>query len=167
MPAAPGAVVIGGARLTNEEAYAWAKLAKASSVPTRWTPSWATGSRPSWSSACPGPRSPRLRRRRVLLTLAGDLHEELPVLSSVCARPWSSGSATWSSSPRPRLTRPPSPRPLPGPAGRRPAVARALTGDRADEEAGTPRVVGPADGAAGPAAPCSPGTPTATARSWW
>ena len=49
-----GAVaLLGGARSTNEGAYAWAKLAKGISAPTPSTPSSATGCRPISSSSLP------------------------------------------------------------------------------------------------------------------
>ena len=57
--------VIGGARLTNEDAYAWAKLAKGSSAPIRWMHSSATGYRPSSCSGCRARRSTRRARRAV------------------------------------------------------------------------------------------------------
>ena len=72
--------VIGGARLTNEDAYAWAKLAKGSSAPTRSTRSSATGCRPSSCSGCRAPRSTRPARRAASSSSPGDLYEELPVL---------------------------------------------------------------------------------------
>jgi NADH-quinone oxidoreductase subunit G len=77
----PGAVgVIGGARLTNESAYAWAKLAKGilgtDSVDAQLGDGLPAGlvlglPRATIDEACAAP---------VLLTLTGDLREELPVL---------------------------------------------------------------------------------------
>ena len=60
-PAAPASVaVIGGARLTNEAAYAWAKLAKGvHRHRQRRLPSSATACPPRSCSACPGPPSTR------------------------------------------------------------------------------------------------------------
>ena len=59
--------LIGGARLTNESAYAWAKLAKGVIGTDRSTPSSATGCPPTWCSACPGPPSTRPAPRRPVL----------------------------------------------------------------------------------------------------
>ena len=52
-----GSAVLGGARLTNEAAYAWAKLAKGVSAPTTSTPSSATACPPSVVLGLPRPRS--------------------------------------------------------------------------------------------------------------
>jgi NADH-quinone oxidoreductase subunit G len=61
----PAAVaIVGGARLTNEDAYAWAKLAKGVLGTDTWTVSSATGSRPRSCSACPGRRSTTPARLR-------------------------------------------------------------------------------------------------------
>ena len=80
-PAAPGAVaLIGGARLTNEAAYAWAKLAKGVIGTDSVDAQLGDGlpaelvlglPRATIDEACAAP---------VLVTLAGDLREELPVL---------------------------------------------------------------------------------------
>ena len=72
--------VIGGARLTNESAYAWAKLAKGVIGTDSVDAQLGDGlpaelvlglPRATIDEACAAP---------VLLTLAGDLREELPVL---------------------------------------------------------------------------------------
>jgi NADH-quinone oxidoreductase subunit G len=77
---AGGVAVIGGARLTNESAYAWAKLAKGvigtDSVDAQLGDGLPADlvlglPRATIDEACAAP---------VLLTLAGDLREELPVL---------------------------------------------------------------------------------------
>ena len=51
--------VIGGARLTNEDAYAWAKLAKGVLGTDNVDAQLGDGLPPSWSSGCPGPPSTR------------------------------------------------------------------------------------------------------------
>ena len=70
--------VLGGARGTNEDAFAWARSPTRSASPTA-TPSSATGCRPR-CSACRGPRSTRRPPAPTIILLGPDLKEELPVL---------------------------------------------------------------------------------------
>ena len=66
---------------TNEDAYAWAKLAKGVIGTDNVDASSATACPPRWCSACPGPRSTRRARAGGTVILLGpDLKEELPVL---------------------------------------------------------------------------------------
>ena len=81
-PRRPPSAVLGGARLTNEAAYAWAKLAKGvhrhrqRRRPARRRPAGRGRAR-----ACPGPPSTRCARRAAPSSCSGpDLKEELPVL---------------------------------------------------------------------------------------
>ncbi len=77
----PGSIaVLGGARGTNEDAYVWSLLARASSAPTTSTRSSATGSRPSSCWVCLAPRSPTRPGAARSCLLDPDLEEELPVL---------------------------------------------------------------------------------------
>ena len=76
-----GVAVLGGARLTNEDAYAWAKLAKGVSAPTTSTPSSATACRPSVVLGLPRATIDEACAPGGTVVLLGpDLKEELPVL---------------------------------------------------------------------------------------
>ncbi len=129
----PGAVaLIGGARLTNESAYAWAKLAKGvigtDSVDAQLGDGLPADlvlglPRATINEACQAP---------VLVTLAGDLREELPVLF-LRLRDAVAGGASSLVEIAPAVT---SLSPLASASlrirpGEAPAVARALTGDDA------------------------------------
>ena len=70
--------LLGGARGSNEDAFAWAQLADASASSTA-TPSSATGCRPR-CSACRGRRSTTPPTPPTMILLGPDLKEELPVL---------------------------------------------------------------------------------------
>ena len=73
--------VIGGARLPNEDAYAWAKAARvALRHRQRRRPARRRPARPRPSSACPGPPSTRRPRPPLVITLGPDIKDELPVL---------------------------------------------------------------------------------------
>src|SRR6185437_2826692 len=127
----PGAVaVIGGARLTNESAYAWAKLAKGvigtDSVDAQMGDGLPADlvlglPRATIDQACTAP---------VLVTLAGDLREELPVLFLRLRAAVTAGTTSL-------LEVTPAPTALSALAevslrirpGDAPAMARALTGD--------------------------------------
>ena len=71
--------MLGGARGTNEDAYAWARARRRPRHRRTATPSSATACRPSCST-CPGRRSTRPPRRPTVVLLGPDLKEELPVL---------------------------------------------------------------------------------------
>ena len=129
----PGAVaLIGGARLTNESAYAWAKLAKGivgtDSVDAQLGDGLPADlvlglPRATIDDACAAP---------VLVTLAGDLREELPVLflrlrESVAGRT----TALVEISPEPTALTHLAAASLRVRPGDAPALARALTGDGA------------------------------------
>ena len=129
----PGAVaVIGGARLTNESAYAWAKLAKGvvgtDSVDAQLGDGLPADlvlglPRATIDDACAAP---------VLVTLAGDLREELPVLFLRLREAVAGGTtALVEISPAPTALTPLAAASLRMRPGDAPALARALTGDDA------------------------------------
>ena len=129
----PGAVaVIGGARLTNESAYAWAKLAKGvvgtDSVDAQLGDGLPADlvlglPRATIDDACAAP---------VLVTLAGDLREELPVLFLRLREAVAGGTAALVEiSPAPTALTPLAEASLRMRPGDAPALARALTGDDA------------------------------------
>jgi NADH-quinone oxidoreductase subunit G len=77
----PGAVaVIGGARLTNESAYAWAKLAKGVIGTDSVDAQLGDGLPADLVLGLPRATIDAAAAAPVLITLAGDLREELPVL---------------------------------------------------------------------------------------
>ena len=79
--AVPASVaVIGGARGTNEDAYAWAKLAKGVIGTDQRRRPARRRARPGGPAALPRPRSTRPPRRPTVVLLGPDLKEELPVL---------------------------------------------------------------------------------------
>ncbi len=79
--AGPGAVaVIGGARLTNESAYAWAKLAKGVIGTDSVDAQLGDGLPADLVLGLPRATIDDAAAAPVLITLAGDLREELPVL---------------------------------------------------------------------------------------
>ena len=79
--AGPGAVaVIGGARLTNESAYAWAKLAKGVIGTDSVDAQLGDGLPADLVLGLPRATIDAAAAAPVLITLAGDLREELPVL---------------------------------------------------------------------------------------
>ena len=149
--------MIGGARLTNEDAYAWAKLAKGV-LGTDSVDAQLGDGLPGRAgrSACPGPPSTRPPRPTPSCVLSGDLREELPVLFLRLRAAVVDGDLSWSSC-RPRPPRsPPTPRPrsatAPGEAaaaGRGPWWPTARAGVRPTASTPTrwPRPVGwPAPG---------------------
>ncbi len=128
-----GAVaVVGGARLTNEAAYAWAKLAKGvigtDSVDAQLGDGLPAATvlglpRATIDEACAAP---------VLLTLAGDLREELPVLFLRLRAALADGTTTLVEvSPTPTALSPLAAASLRIRPGDAPVMARALTGDDA------------------------------------
>ncbi len=128
--AGPGAVgVIGGARLTNESAYAWAKLAKGIIGTDSVDAQLGDGlpaelvlglPRATIDAACAAP---------VLITLSGDLREELPVLFLRLREAVMGGNKLIELSPSPTALSPLAAARLPLRPGDAPQVARALAGD--------------------------------------
>jgi NADH-quinone oxidoreductase subunit G len=127
----PGAVaLIGGARLTNESAYAWAKLAKGVVGTDSVDAQLGDGlpaelvlglPRATIDEACGAP---------VLVTLAGDLREELPVLFLRLREAVVGGAtALVEISPTPTALTPLAAVSLRTRPGDTPLLARALTGD--------------------------------------
>jgi NADH-quinone oxidoreductase subunit G len=128
-----GAVgVIGGARLTNESAYAWAKLAKGvigtDSVDAQLGDGLPADlvlglPRATIDEACAAP---------VLVTLAGDLREELPVLFlRLRAAVQAAGTDLIEIAPAPTALTPFASSVLAIRPGDAPLVAQAITGDEA------------------------------------
>ncbi len=72
--------VIGGARLTNEDAYAWAKLAKSVIGTDNVDAQLGDGLSPSLVAGLPTATIDEACAAGTLLVLAPDLKEELPVL---------------------------------------------------------------------------------------
>ncbi len=128
---ASAVAMIGGARLTNESAYAWAKLAKGiigtDSVDAQLgdglPADLALGlPRATIDDACAAP---------VLITLAGDLREELPVLFLRLREAIVGGSRLIEIAPAPTALSGLAAATLPIRPGDAPLVARALVGDEA------------------------------------
>src|ERR1700689_1666973 len=127
-----GAVaLIGGARLTNESAYAWAKLAKGiigtDSVDAQLGDGLPADlvlglPRATIDAACAAP---------VLITLCGDLREELPVLFLRLREAVIGGTALIEVSPTPTALTALAASSLRIRPGEAPLMARALTGDAA------------------------------------
>jgi NADH-quinone oxidoreductase subunit G len=125
-----GAVgVIGGARLTNESAYAWAKLAKSvlgtDSVDAQLGDGLPADlvlglRRATIDQACAAP---------LVITLAGDLREEVPVLFLRLREAVMSGHALIEITPAPTALSALASARLPIRPGDAPLVAKALTGD--------------------------------------
>jgi NADH-quinone oxidoreductase subunit G len=126
----PAAVaLIGGARLTNESAYAWAKLAKGiigtDSVDAQLGDGLPADlvlglPRATIDAACAAP---------VLITLAGDLREELPVLFLRLREAVVGSTSLIEISPTPTALSALATAVLPIRPGDAPMVARALCGD--------------------------------------
>jgi NADH-quinone oxidoreductase subunit G len=126
----PGAVaLIGGARLTNESAYAWAKLAKGiigtDSVDAQLGDGLPADlvlglPRATIDAACAAP---------LLITLSGDLREELPVLFLRLRQAVVDGAALIEMAPVPTALSPLATARLPIRPGDAPLAARALVGD--------------------------------------
>ncbi len=129
-PAAVG--VIGGARLTNESAYAWARLAKGVIGTDSVDAQLGDGlpaelvlglPRATIDEACAAP---------VVITLAGDLREELPVLFlRLRAAVQRAGTDLIEIAPTPTALTPFATATLRVRPGDAPILARALTGDHA------------------------------------
>jgi NADH-quinone oxidoreductase subunit G len=128
----PGSVaVIGGARLTNESAYAWAKLAKGilgtDSVDAQLGDGLPAETvlglpRATIDAACAAP---------VLVSLAGDLREELPVLFLRLREAVQGSTELIEVSPLPTALTALARAALPIRPGDAPVMARALCGDNA------------------------------------
>ncbi|HEY6473642.1 MAG TPA: molybdopterin-dependent oxidoreductase [Acidimicrobiales bacterium] len=128
-----GAVaVIGGARLTNESAYAWAKLAKGIVGTDSVDAQLGDGLPADLVMGLPRATIDDAAAAPLLLTLCGDLREELPVLflrlrESVVQH----GQALIEIGPTPTALTPWAKALLAARPGDAPLVARALTGDDA------------------------------------
>src|SRR6202041_1778776 len=123
--------VIGGARLTNESAYAWAKLAKGVIGTDSVDAQLGDGlpaelvlglPRATIDEACAAP---------VLVTLAGDLREELPVLFLRLREAVVAGTQLLEIAPAPTALTALAASSLRIRPGEAPLMARALTGDAA------------------------------------
>jgi NADH-quinone oxidoreductase subunit G len=121
--------VIGGARLTNESAYAWAKLAKrvigTDSVDAQLGDGLPADlvlglPRATIDEACAAP---------LLITLSGDLREELPVLFLRLREAVTGSTSLIELTPVPTPLTPLAAASLPIRPGEAPLVARALCGD--------------------------------------
>jgi NADH-quinone oxidoreductase subunit G len=128
---AAAVAVIGGARLTNESAYAWAKLAKGvigtDSVDAQLGDGLPADlvlglPRATIDDACAAP---------VLITLSGDLREELPVLFLRLREAVIGSTELIELTPVPTSLSPLATATLPVRPGDAPVVARALCGDAA------------------------------------
>ncbi len=130
----PGAVaVIGGARLTNESAYAWAKLAKGVLGTDSVDAQLGDGLPADLVLGLPRATIDTTCAAPVLITLAGDLREELPVLFLRLREAVIAGSTLIEISPTPTPLTPLAAARLPIRPGDAPLVAQALAG-----EAGAP-----------------------------
>jgi NADH-quinone oxidoreductase subunit G len=123
--------VIGGARLTNESAYAWAKLAKSVIGTDSVDAQLGDGlpaelvlglPRATIDDACAAP---------VVIALTGDLREELPVLFLRLRQAVIAGTSLLEISPGPTALTPLAAAHLPVRPGDAPQLAKALTGDDA------------------------------------
>ena len=129
----PGAVaLIGGARLTNESAYAWAKLAKGVVGTDSVDAQLGDGLPADLVLGLPRATIDEACQAPVLVTLAGELREELPVLF-LRLREAAAGGATAlvELSPTPTALTPLATVSLRTRPGDAPLLARALTGDAA------------------------------------
>jgi NADH-quinone oxidoreductase subunit G len=128
--AGPSAVaVIGGARLTNESAYAWAKLAKGVLGTDSVDAQLGDGLPADLVLGLPRATIDRACAAPVLISLAGDLREELPVLFLRLREAILAGTRLIELSPTPTALSALAAARLPLRPGDAPQVARALTGD--------------------------------------
>ena len=129
----PGAVaVIGGARLTNESAYAWAKLAKGVVGTDSVDAQLGDGLPAELVLGLPRATIDDACRADLLVTLAGDLREELPVLFLRLREAVAGGHrALVEITPLPTALTPLAAASLAIRPGDAPLMARALTGDEA------------------------------------
>ncbi len=126
-----GAVaVIGGARLTNESAYAWAKLAKGVVGTDSVDAQLGDGLPADLVLGLPRATLDDACRAPVLVTLAGDLREELPILFLRLREAVVGGATTLVEiSPTPTALTPLAAASLRTRPGEAPLLAKALTGD--------------------------------------
>ena len=124
--------LIGGARLTNESAYAWAKLAKGIIGTDSVDAQLGDGLPPSVVLGLPRATIDEACAAPVLVTLAGDLREELPVLFLRLREAVVAGAtALVEISPAPTALSALAAATLRIRPGDAPLMARALTGDEA------------------------------------
>jgi NADH-quinone oxidoreductase subunit G len=129
----PGAVaLIGGARLTNESAYAWAKLAKGVVGTDSVDAQMGDGLPAELVLGLPRATIDEAASAPLLLTLAGDLREELPVLFLRLRAGIGAGTTTLVEvTPTPTALTAMAAVSLAIRPGDAPVMARALTGDGA------------------------------------
>jgi NADH-quinone oxidoreductase subunit G len=134
----PGAVaLIGGARLTNESAYAWAKLAKGVIGTDSVDAQLGDGLPADLVLGLPRATIDQASAAPVLVTLAGDLREELPVLFLRLRAAVAAGTtALVEIAPTPTALSPLAAATLRIRPGDAPAMARALGGDDGAQGAG-------------------------------
>ncbi len=126
---ADAVAVIGGARLTNESAYAWAKLAKGVIGTDSVDAQLGDGLPAELVLALPRATIDEACAARVLITLSGDLREELPVLFLRLREAVGAGTDLIEVSPTSTPLTPLATATLPVRPGEAPLVARALCGD--------------------------------------
>jgi NADH-quinone oxidoreductase subunit G len=127
-----GAVaLIGGARLTNESAYAWAKLAKGVIGTDSVDAQLGDGLPADLVLGLPRATIDQAAHAPLLISLAGDLREELPVLFLRLRAAVEGATELIEISPTPTALSPLATVRLPIRPGDAPLVARALTGDEA------------------------------------
>ena len=126
----PGAVaVIGGARLTNESAYAWSKLAKGVIGTDSVDAQLGDGLPADLVLGLPRATIDAAAAAPVLITLAGDLREELPVLFLRLREAVTGPTTLIELAASPTALTPLSTASLALRPGEAPLVARALCGD--------------------------------------
>jgi len=128
----PGSVaVIGGARLTNESAYAWAKLTKGILGTDSVDAQLDDGLPAELVLGLPRATIDTACAARVLITLAGDLREELPVLFLRLREAVAGATTLIEMTPAPSALTALAAASLGVRPGEAPVVARALCGDDA------------------------------------
>ena len=168
----PGAVaVLGGARCTNEGAYAWAKLAKAVLGTDSVDAQLGDGLPAELVLSLPRATIDQTCSAKAVVLLTGDVREELPVLFLRLRRAALDGTtALIELASRPTALTPYAAVSLATRPGDAPALARALAGDAGAVSrcSPTPRARPGAPttwtGLAGCWAPAAPGPP---ATGWW
>jgi NADH-quinone oxidoreductase subunit G len=146
----PGAVgVIGGARLTNEAAYAWAKLAKCVIGTDSVDAQLGDGLPAELVLGLPRATIDQAATAPLVIVLAGDLREELPVLFLRLREAALGATSLIEISPQPTPLSPLAAARLAIRPGDAPLMAQALTGDDAAAAtlAGHPEGSALADGA--------------------
>ena len=94
--------MIGGARLTNEGAYAWAKLAKGVLGTDSVDAQLGDGLPAEVVLGLPRATIDQAASADTVILLSGDLRRSCRSSSSACGRPSSTATSTWWSCPRPR-----------------------------------------------------------------